>query len=243
MTRSFKRGALIMGVGVVALLGATGPALAQHDPAAQYQQDQNRYESQRRDYREARSDYVESRRAYDQHLADYMRARDAYDRRHGRGAYSRRYGAEPTWDDARWAGQRGEDAAYTSNACRNSNRSVAGGLIGAIAGAALGSNVAASNARTEGAVLGGLVGGAIGVGVGRATANCDEGGDYYTYDQTISYREGRNYRGRSSGQHNYRYYSRHQCRLAPAAVEWGGRTDDRYVRVCPDAHGRYRLTG
>ena len=31
--------------------------------------------------------------------------------------------------------------------------------------------------------------------------------------------------------------------LAPAPTEYGGRTDNRYVRVCPDGEGRYRITG
>ena len=31
-------------------------------------------------------------------------------------------------------------------------------------------------------------------------------------------------------------------RLAVAPTEYGGRTDYRYVRVCPDRRGRYRIT-
>lgn len=245
MNRPLKRGALRMGVGAIALLSAAGPGFAQDQPAPQHQQDLRRYEAQRQDYREDRADYATARRDYDRRLAEYSRARDAYDRRYGRGAYARRHGAEPAWDNARWAQAYGADASHADPACsnRNSARGATGGLIGALAGAALGSNLAASNARTEGAVLGGLVGGAVGFGVGRASAHCDDAGDYFAYDQTVEYREGPYYRGRSSGRHQYRHYSREGCRLAPASVEWRGETQYRYARVCPDRQGRYRLTG
>src|SRR5690606_33964561 len=112
------------------------------------------------------------------------------------------------------------------------------GVIGALAGAALGSNVAARNARTEGAVLGGLVGAALGAAVGRSTAQCDDGGYYYSYDQTVPYREGyydANGVWRNGGQ--YSYYERQGCRLAAAPAYSGGATDYRYVRVCPDGSG------
>ena len=45
-----------------------------------------------------------------------------------------------------------------------------------------------------------------------------------------------------SGRYDDGYYTRMRCRLAPAAVDAYG-NDVRYVRVCPDADGRYRITG
>jgi uncharacterized protein YcfJ len=184
----------------------------------------------------------ESRAEFDRRAADYDRARAEYDRRYGYGSYARRYGPPPVWE----ANAYGRDTAYTGayDPCRGrqSGNTVAGGLIGALAGAALGSNVAARNARTEGAVLGAVVGGAIGAGVGRASANCDNDGYYYSYDQTIPYRESRYDRSRRSGRYDYSYYSRQRCRLAPAPVNESG-DDYRYVRVCPDSQGRYRITG
>jgi len=229
-----------------------GPPAAQsgtpYRPTDQYQRDLQRYDSDRRDYQNRRVDYTEARRDFDRRLADYERARADYDARYGYGSYSRVYGPAPVWDSTRWADAYGRDSAYTEptiDPCRSRARgnTVAGGVIGALAGAALGSNVAAHNARTEGAVLGAVVGGAIGAGVGNATAKCDAGGYYYSYNETIPYRESSWDRRGRSGAYDYRYYSRLRCRLAPAPVDWGDRTDYRYVRVCPDASGRYRITG
>jgi hypothetical protein len=182
-----------------------------------------------------------SRDEYERRLAQYERDRATYDRRNGYGAYERRYGPPPVWS----ATDYGRDASYSgtyADPCRSqrTGNSVAGGLIGAIAGAALGSNVAARNARTEGAVLGALVGGAAGAAIGRSSAKCDDTGYYYSYDQTVPYRESAYDRRARSGRYDYSYYNRQRCRLAPAPID----SDEyRYVRVCPDRQGRYRITG
>lgn len=243
--------ALKIAVAATAMVATTAPAaFAQYQPTPQYQRDMRNYEDSRQDYESARRDY-------ERRLADYNRARDRYDRRYGYGSYARAYGPAPAWDTAYWDSNRygsSYDAnrygAYASQGgtyndpCRSTtnNRTTIGGVIGALAGAALGSNVAARNARTEGAVLGAVVGGAIGAGVGRANGNykCDTRGPYYSYDQTIPYREATAYRGRNSGRYNYSYYERQGCRLAPAPV---AEEEYRYVRVCPDEAGNYRITG
>jgi hypothetical protein len=240
-----------------AALATAAPAFAQYQPAPQYQptqqyqRDLRTYETQQAQYERSRSGYEAARRDYERRRADWQRARADYDARYGYGAYIRAYGPEPVWDDAYWApyapsaGGYGANAAYTNVECRPSNNStVAGGLIGALAGAALGSNVAARNARTEGAVLGAVVGGAIGAGVGRANDRykCVNRGPYYSYNDTIAYRESAYDRGRRSGRYDYSYYNRQRCRLAAAPVDSYGE-DYRYVRVCPDRDGRYRITG
>ena len=153
----------------------------------------------------------------------------------------------PVWDQTAWSRYQSPPYAgyYGRNVSANvrcdNNSTVAGGLIGALAGAVLGSNVAARNARTEGAVLGGLVGAGVGAAVGNANDRykCDSRGPYFSYDDTVPYREGRT---RYSSAYNSDYYSRQRCRLAPAPVDAYGR-DMRYVRVCPDGDGRYRITG
>lgn len=249
---------------IAALAASTAaPAFAQYQPTEQYQRDLDRYERQRDDYERARDryddrreSYEDARAAYERRRDDYERARADYDRRYGYGAYSRRYGPAPVWDSSRWGSNDPyrpgygrpdygrPDYAY-NDPCRDRRQgnTVAGGLIGAIAGAALGSNVAASGARTEGAVLGALVGGGIGAAIGNSSAaKCDDYGHYWTYNDTIPYREGRYYRGRNSGRYGYSYYNRQRCRLAAAPSDWGGRTEYRYVRVCPDRMGRYRIT-
>jgi hypothetical protein len=262
---------LKIGMASVLAIAAASPAFAQYQPqyqpTEQYQQQQQQYQNDRSDYdarREAydarRSDYEMSRAGYQAARADYdrrraqwERARADYDARYGYGAYIRIYGPAPVWDGERWAryepaprsaGYYGRDTAYAAPVvtCRNDHSSAtAGAILGALAGAALGSNVAAHGVRTEGAVLGGVVGAGIGGAVGNAhdRYSCDGRGPYYSYNDTIAYREDRDIR---SGRYDYGYYSRMHCRLVAAPVDSYG-NDYRYVRVCPDGNGRYRITG
>lgn len=252
-------------------LATAAPAMAQYSsqyqPTQDYRDAQDRYQQQQDQYRQQRDAYEARRDQYDQHregyaaaraeyerrLAAYNRARYDYDRRYGSGAYVRIYGPAPVWSDSNWAYYAapapyyapaaptyGYNSAYTAPAVKCDNSSTVGaGVIGAIAGAVLGSNVAARNARTEGAVLGGLVGAGVGAAVGHAhdKYKCDQRGPYFTYNETIPYRE--DTRWRSS---RYSEYQRMGCRLATAPIDSDGR-DYRYVRVCPDPDGRYRIMG
>lgn len=212
-----------------------------------YDDQQDQYRDSRRGYEGQRRNYREARRDYDRRLAEWERARRIYDARYGYGAYARLY-TRPVWDQRYWssynpppyAGNYGRNTS-TSAYCNTSSSTVTGGVLGALAGAVLGSNIAGRGDRTEGAVLGGAVGAALGAGIGNANAKyrCDSRGPYFAYDDTIAYREGRN---RYSSAYDYGYYERNRCRLAPAPVDAYGR-DYRYVRVCPDAEGRYRITG
>jgi hypothetical protein len=226
----------------------------------QYQEQRDSYEAQRNAYDARRSEYDNSRRGYaaaraeyERRLAAYNRSRSDYDRRHGYGAYVRVYGPAPVWDDARWAYYApaapgyvaaapyyGANTAYAAPVVKCDNSSTVGaGAIGAIAGALLGSNVAARGRRTEGAVLGGVVGAGIGAAVGHQNDKykCDQRGPYFGYNETIPYRESSDYRSS-----RYSDYQRMGCRLATAPVDSYGR-DYRYVRVCPDPDGRYRIVG
>ena len=181
--------------------------------------------------------YDASREQWERDRDRYYAARDDYDRRYGVGAYDRRHPGENARYTAPYAGAYGIDtnASIAVDNCRQDAKrnATVGGVIGALAGAALGSNVAARNAKTEGSVLGALVGAGVGAAVGNASAKCDTRGNYWTYDQTQPYRY-------SDG----RYASASErCRLAPAPTEYNGRVETRYVRVCPDADGRYRIEG
>jgi hypothetical protein len=241
--------------GAIALSG--GVAVAQSAPQTweQYQSQQRDYERQRDRYEDRREDYEAQRSSYEASREAYVRAQADYDRRYGRGAYVRRYGEYRYVPAARGADNYGRDVAYNDryydayrgSPCENrkDGRTAAGAIIGALAGAAIGSNVASSGVKTEGAVLGALVGGGVGGAIGRDSAKCDNDGYYFTREQTISYREGGYYRDRSarSGRYGYNDYNRRGCRLAAAPTEYDGRTDYRYVRVCPDSRGRYRITG
>jgi hypothetical protein len=249
----------------LALATAATPALAQqYRPTDEYLREQREYDAQRdryefqrdayeasrENYREARRDYRAARRDYERRLAEWERARMIYDRRYGYGAYARLY-PRPVWDTTYWtryepppyAGYYGRPASATVVPCsRERGNTVAGGLIGALAGAVLGSQVASRGARTEGAVLGGVAGAVIGGSIGNARDReykCDSRGPYFSYSETLPYREGRR---RYSSAYDYDYYARQRCRLAAAPVDAYGR-DLRYVRVCPDDMGRYRITG
>lgn len=201
-------------------------------PAVVYdQRNDPAYQAQQRQYRDQQAQYQADRETYliqqDRHRRDrdaYFRARNSYDARYGAGAYDR-YRVD-------WY------RPYASSPCERAARgsSTTGGVIGALAGAAIGSNIAAGNARTEGAVLGALVGGALGANIGRANAKCDARGYYFNRDQTVAYREDFDRRADP-------YYVNRGCRLAAAPAYYDGVTDFRYVRVCPDRSGRYRITG
>lgn len=250
-------------VSALALATALPAAAQQYRPTPEYQRQQQEYDAQRRDYddqreryetsrddyRETNRNYREARRDYDRRVAEWDRARTIYDRRYGRGAYARMY-QRPVWNQSYWtrnepppyAGYYGRPASATHVPCNNDNNStVTGGLIGALAGAVLGSQVAGRGDRTEGAVLGGIAGAVVGGAVGNANDRykCDSRGPYFTRDETVPYREGRR---RYSSAYDTNYYTRQNCRLAPAPVDAYGR-DVRYVRVCPDREGRYRITG
>ncbi len=238
--------------GVMAL--TTGAAMAQSYPQSweQYEAQQRDYQRQQSAYQDRREDYDAQRATYEAKREQYLRDQAAYDRRYGRGAYVRRYGEYRYEPYAASADRYGRDTSYNSayapyrdSPCetRRDNRTAAGAIIGALAGAAIGSNVASSGVRTEGAVLGALVGGVGGGSIGRSSAKCDDGGYWSSRDQTLSYREAGYDRDRRSGQYTYNEYSRRGCRLAAAPTEYDGRTDYRYVRVCPDSRGRYRITG
>ena len=244
-----------------------------YEEQQQYQQEQRDYQARknaydaRRDAYEARRDhydaqregYAQARADYDARMAAWQRARDRYDRIHGYGAYVRIY-PMPVWDSARWgpvygaqtyvpaypayrapdAGYYARNSSYTE--CRNDHSGrTAGAVLGGLAGAVLGSNLSAPGRHGENAAIGGVLGAVVGGAVGNAhdRYKCDTRGPYFAYGDTIAYREDPSYR---SGRYDEGYYVRMRCRLAPAPVDAYG-NDVRYVRVCPDSSGRYRITG
>ena len=234
-------------------LGASTTAFAQTytDPSAEaayqqslkdYQDQQETYQAQQQSYQDARAAAAARRDAYNANAAAYSadryayeRERDDYDARYGAGAWEARYG---------YSYRRGNDLTdyyrfYRGSPCERR----AGGVIGALAGAAIGSNLAGHGSRSEGAVLGAFAGGAIGASAGASAAHCDANGYYFNSDQTMPYREPDFYADTSSGRYDYRAYRRMGCRLATAPAYAEGVLDYRYVRVCPDADGRYRITG
>jgi uncharacterized protein YcfJ len=213
---------LSLTIAAILAVTSTAPVMAQSYSDSEYQQ-------RLRDWQAERDRYDAQRQAYE---AD----RRAYDERYRAPRYGQRVEVRDPY------------RPYRDSPCEhrasNDDRKVAGTLIGALAGAALGANVAAPKVTAEGAVLGAVVGGAIGAGIASGTdhdryaARCDNVGYYYTYEETFPYREDANYRDRRSGRYDYSYYNRQKCRLAVAPYD----SDYRYVRVCPDRDGHYRLT-
>ena len=243
---------LKLSLAALLVVGTSLPALAQPaDPEAnaQYEQQlrdyrnkQDQYQAQRQDYEDQSADaqarrdtYSVQKDRYAQERGDYERQREDYDARYGAGAWERRYGGYDYHRDSDAYGR------YASSPCeRGRNSSAAtGGVIGALAGAAIGSNIAGRGDRTAGAVLGAVAGGAAGAAIGGSTAQCDTEGYWFSYDQTYPYREA------AEAHEGWRYDRdrRRGCRLALAPAYVDGRTEDRYVRVCPDSDGRYRITG
>lgn len=160
--------------------------------------------------------------------------------------------------------------AYDSNGyyydpCRRSTtqRGTGGGLAGAGLGAAIGGSVAGNGAKTEGAVLGGLLGAVIGSSIGKNSAACAPGATpppptaYNSYDNRYDarpyddprYEDARRDAERdaySRESESYRVDQRsadvNGCTLAESPIYLpDGRVQKRFVRVCPDAQGRFQV--
>ena len=149
-------------------------------------------------------------------------------------------------------------SAQSYDPCRDQQRQSAnkGTIVGGLVGALAGGGVAAKGAKTEGALLGGALGALGGAAVGKNSAAC--GGTTYRAPQTTyngyygqpadngyyarSYDERRNYdRGEP-----YRVVERPAatdgCTLAESPIYLpDGRTQKRFVRVCPDANGNFQV--
>ncbi|HEY5410944.1 MAG TPA: hypothetical protein VIJ94_09490 [Caulobacteraceae bacterium] len=201
------------------------------DQQQQYQNQRNAYDSRTQAWRDRRAAYDAQHDSYNDQQSAYEQQRADYDAQYGAGAWERRYG----YADAR----RGGYDYYRSSPCerRASSGAAAGGVIGALAGAAIGSSVAGRGSHATGAILGGLAGGAIGAAAGSSAAQCDSTGYYFGYEDTYPYQV-----ADADRYGRYDYYRHSRCRLAIAPAYVDGSMDDRYVRVCPDGAGRYRIT-
>ena len=163
----------------------------------------------------------------------------------------------PTFASAQSAGYYGGGYAYDPCRRDTTNRGTVGALLGGVLGAAIGSNVAARNARTEGALLGGAAGAVGGAMVGRNSAACAPTGYRAPNPQTSYngyYGEPRNdYYQRSYDERPYQPEPQYRVAEQPPAATDGctlaespiylpdGRTQKRFVRVCPDANGNYQV--
>ena len=155
--------------------------------------------------------------------------------------------------------------------CRRSTtqRGTGGGLAGAGIGAAIGSGVSGRGAKTEGAVLGGLLGAVIGSNIGKNSAACTPGtppppppppaynqgaynqppeadryDPYYSDSRYDDRRDGYSYESERSYTvtQDQARADANGCTLAESPIYLpDGRVQKRFVRVCPDAQGRYQV--
>ena len=132
------------------------------------------------------------------------------------------------------------NSAYgTSVPCTTGSSSVNLGVLSALAQAAMGGSSLSTSSIVNQAILGAVVDRTLGARA-ISSAQCDSRGYYYTYNQTQPYREGYyDASGRWVSTAAYGAYA--NCRIAPAPANAAG-SEFRYVRVCPDATGRYRIT-
>jgi hypothetical protein len=199
------------------------------------------YQGRVEDYQARRGAYENQKAAADAQMDVYLRARDAYDARWGVGAYDRNrpagYIARPPEFTAPAVA-----SAYRDTCRERGNVNAASrGYIAAMAAGAAGANATARSPR-EGEVLGATVDASSENRLSRAVASCDSVGYFYSYDQTFPYRETAYDSTRRSGRFTKARYESMRCRLAIAPAQWRGTTDFRYIRVCPDRMGRYRIT-
>jgi uncharacterized protein YcfJ len=96
--------------------------------------------------------------------------------------------------------------------CKDTEATVAGGLIGGSVGTIIGEEVAGRGNRTEGAIAGAVIGGVIGAAIGDGASDCEKDGRIYrngrvisTYNQPVGYTTVRHPRGY---QYNHRDYGR-----------------------------------
>jgi Glycine zipper 2TM domain len=160
---------------------------------------------------------------------------------------------------------------YGYDPCRReaNGRGTAGTLIGGGIGAVIGSNAAARNARTEGALLGGLLGAIAGGVMGHKTAACNSSTyprssttgpsssadeRYDRRDETArnddwrrapDVRDDRDEADDRDRAPEGRFEDRSRdddCQLAESPVHMpDGTIQNRFVRVCRDASGRYAV--
>ncbi|MDO9431490.1 MAG: glycine zipper 2TM domain-containing protein [Phenylobacterium sp.] len=174
--------------------------------------------------------------------------------------------AVPTFAAAQSSGYYGNNSYYDPCQRDSTNRSTVGALLGGALGAVVGSNAAARNARTEGALLGGALGALGGGVVGNRSAACNNGyrappraaynngGNYNTganyaqpynegyYAPANQYRPAPAYRGDSYNVTSQAPGATDGCSLAESPIYLpDGRTQKRFVRVCPDANGNYQV--
>jgi len=150
------------------------------------------------------------------------------------------------------------------------NRTTGGGLAGAGIGMALGSGIAARGHRTDGAVLGGVLGAVVGSMAGKSSAACRPGqappppppppAAYNGSYEDPAYRSGSYEDARRDADRDSYYersYERREgyrvsdrsgqadvngCTLAESPIYLpDGRVQKRFVRVCPDANGKYQV--
>lgn len=151
-----------------------------------------------------------------------------------------------------------DSKGYYYDPCKRDTtaRTTTGALIGGALGAAAGSNVAAHGRRKNGAIIGGVLGALVGGGVGKSSAACDStvapppapvASNGYDGDAAYRHEESYDDRDWAYGRRGERYHVARNvgpdgCTLAESPIYLpDGRVQNRFVRVCRDADGRYQV--
>jgi hypothetical protein len=185
-------------------------------------------------------------------------------------ASAQAYGSTP-YGSSSYGGAYSSQGSYYDPCQRSTaNRTTGGALVGGGIGMALGSGIAARGHRTDGSVLGGVLGAVVGSMAGRSSAACSPGqapppppppppsaynGSYDQGYRSSSYEDARRDADRDS--YEDRSYERREgyrvtertgqadingCTLAESPIYLpDGRVQKRFVRVCPDANGKYQV--
>lgn len=152
------------------------------------------------------------------------------------------YGATPTYpySTAPYAGGYAVNSSYgAATPCVGGPGSLNMGALSAAANAALAGKTFSATTEVNRAVLGAVVDRTLGHRA-IAASQCDADGYFYTVEQTQPYREGYyDAQGRWVVGVTSAYAS---CRLAPAPTDANADTW-RFVKVCPDSGGRFRISG
>ncbi|GLQ24875.1 hypothetical protein GCM10007853_27490 [Algimonas ampicilliniresistens] len=78
--------------------------------------------------------------------------------------------------------------------CKDTEATIAGGLIGGSLGTVLGEEIAGHGDKTEGAIAGAVIGGIIGAAIGDGASDCEKDGRIYRNGRVISTYQNANYR-------------------------------------------------
>lgn len=117
--------------------------------------------------------------------------------------------------------------------CKDTEATIAGGLIGGSLGTVLGEEIAGRGDKTEGAIAGAVIGGIIGAAIGDGASDCEKDGRIYRNGRVISTYQNANYRQPAYQTVHHRGNNRgyrHNDRQRHSSYGYSSREHDRDLR-------------